>query len=112
MKNAIHAVSEFLTGIKNRDYEKVKNNCQLTWLYTHDLNDVFEALPKIESFKVKKGNEVMPGVIDLDLSFNERYVSKVRVMREVAPYKPDPDGENGQWGVQVSSFIRNIHERS
>lgn len=109
MNSCNRSVDGFFSGLMSKNESMVKKNTQMTWLFKNENLEIVSILPSITSFKVKSKIMILPGAYDFEIIINGKEIISARVLREVAPYKPDPTGENGQWGVNPFSIINSLN---
>ncbi len=108
---SLECLKSFLDALIVKNEESVNANTQLTWLYRFPNMSIMEIMPTIKNYEIISESKVQNGDYNYVVNINSDLVTTVKVIREVAPYKPDPSGENGQWGVNPSSIINNLKGR-
>lgn len=113
--SAEHTLAEYVLAWRDKNWGKMSNFAQKTWVSNE--TDSEELLETWYDFKNLKGFEITNvekvSETTIDITFTVQYeattnqISKkkiiARVIKEIAPYKPS---EQGEWGVNPTSAIR------
>jgi len=104
-------LNEFMKTWREKDFFKMENYIQKTWLdgpKTMDLKEVFGII-NVKSWKILKSVKVGQACKDMivNVIFNKSNKRKLRIRMicETAPYTPDLAGD---WGVNPISVLRRL----
>lgn len=114
-----NTIKQFCQAWSNNDFSKMYEVCTLTWKAQYDQKSLENLIiGRIKSFKIGhiEANSKFPCIGDIDIKIKHRRVLfpsltktktiKARLIKESKPYKPS---EEGTWGVNPISVIRNLY---
>jgi len=127
MNEAKQILIKYLSAWKKKDFNLMYEYCQKTWQYNNAikgkkwLKDIFEQW-QIKNYEITKENKISEVMIDFEIQIHSKFLLKgtkktlnkkqiitTRLIKELAPYKPD---EKGGWGINPISQLRTERENA
>jgi hypothetical protein len=113
MKRVNECVNDFFQGWKDQNWEKMYDNCQVTWKDQRKQTDIEKHFDldqwKLKQFKINGFSNFSSSkrTFMVELSFADGHIENhmAIVICEAAPYKAAP---YGTWGVNPVSVLRNF----
>lgn len=114
---ARYTLAEYVLAWKNQDWKKMTDYAQRTWLSNQqDPAGILEAWYDIKDLKgfeisnIEKSTDIMSDITFIvQYEFITNKISKkqitAKIIKETGPYTPS---ENGEWGVNPSSALREV----
>ncbi len=100
-------LSNFFEAWQAGHVKTMLEHCQLTWrATTKDAVSNLESLlhsVSITKFRILSTEKVSDFLIDCVVEVNDTKRASIRIVKELAPYKPS---ETGQWGINPISALR------